>query len=182
MWPNLQFWSHLLKKSLMENFIFCAAPYIHACYEERSTSLFGVPVPEIVTRHSGPGASHTVTLSAGSLGLPVLYFYLLYSPFLWVLLMVISITITIKKVAMRTKMSVETVVTHFKNSVINIFCSNFCETVSLCKTNFQIIMPSFKKVMGATFCRNDAIYLPMTWILITWHMKNVISQLSQMLQ
>ena len=24
MWPNPQFWSHLLKKSLMENFIFCA--------------------------------------------------------------------------------------------------------------------------------------------------------------
>ena len=69
-----------------------------------STSLFGVPVPEIVTRHSGTGGSGTVTLSAGSLGLPVLYFYLLYSPFLWVLLMVISITITIKIVAMGTKM------------------------------------------------------------------------------
>ena len=30
---KLQIWSHLLKKSLMENFIFCAVPFIYSKIE-----------------------------------------------------------------------------------------------------------------------------------------------------
>ena len=39
-WRKLRIWSHLLEKSLMENFIFYAVEKLHISFAKNSTKLF----------------------------------------------------------------------------------------------------------------------------------------------